>query len=51
MEITIIIQPISFELTVYLLSSLEQKLSKAFDVVCSLIQKCRYIITIFDITR
>jgi archaemetzincin len=30
MEITIIIQPISFELTVYLLSSLEQKLSKDF---------------------
>jgi archaemetzincin len=33
MEITIIIQPISFELTVYLLSSLEQKLSKAFDAI------------------
>jgi hypothetical protein len=28
MEITIIIQPISFELTVYLLSSLEQRISK-----------------------
>jgi hypothetical protein len=33
MEITIIIQPISFELTVYLLSSLEQRLSKAFDAI------------------
>jgi hypothetical protein len=33
MEITIIIQPISFDLTVYLLSPLEQKLLKAFDAI------------------
>jgi hypothetical protein len=33
MQITIIIQPISFDMTVYLLSPLEQKLSKAFDAI------------------
>jgi predicted Zn-dependent protease len=33
MEITIIIQPISFELTVYLLFSLEQRISKNFNVI------------------